>query len=320
MQHMPDLRILFPTSFSDSCFRTARAIAQLADTCRVGLTIAHVAKRGACNASIRRELDSFMGEADHYDNCRRVLMESDDAIGSIAELCESDQFDLIVAPASDRLGVHSLFSSSFRTRLLSRCKAPLWTIGGCLDSIDFKSSIRTVACLVDFDSDTRTYLPLAAAFAARLGAQLRIVSVLPEVSESTLAQSLNSSAPLMPDVAVEKIRSGFTGQACPEVDIAIGDVSRELPRLLRGCHADLAFVGPGQITRATWLPGRARYLDRLPCPAVCVDGASAGFSQWTFQNGAVREETRVLVPARKYAATASYTGNRAGACSTAAMS
>lgn len=301
MNYKPDFRILFATSFSDACFRTAGAIAQLADTCRVSVTIAHVAKPGRATAGMRRELDSFMAEADHYDSCRRVLMQSDDAIQSIAELSEGNRYDLIVAPASDRLGVHSFFTASFRARLLRRASVPLWTAGACLDSASFRTRIQTVACVVDFDSESRTYLRLAGAFAGRLGARLRIVSVLPEVSEATLARSLHSNAPLMPEVAAERIRQACAGGVCPDMDVAIGEVGAELPGLLRRSEANLAFLGPGQALRRTWLPQGAAHLDRLPCPVICVDGASADFSEWTFQNAGAWQEPRPLVRAEPYA-------------------
>lgn len=282
-----DLRILFPTSFSDSCFRTARAIAQLADTCRINLTIAHVVKTGTGDARTRRELDSFMAEADHYDSCQRVLAESDDAIQSIAAMCESGRFDLIVAPASDRLGLHSLFTTSFRARLMKRCKTPLWTMGACLDSANFKTGIRTIACVVDFGFDSPKYLPLVTAFAERLGARLRIVTVLPEISEGTLARSLNPAAPLTPEMAVKQIHGTFDRRTCPEVSVAVGETGSELPRLLRECDAQLAFLGRGQALRYAWLPRLARHLDRMPCPVICVDGAAEAFHEWSFQTSPV---------------------------------
>ena len=316
MPNTPDLRILFPTSFSDSCFRTARAIAQLADTCRISLTITHVAKPGEGNTSLRRELDSFLAEADHYDSCRRLLVESDDAIQSIAELCEWEPYDLVVVPASDRLGLHSLITPSFRAKLLKHCKTPVWTAGRCLEYANFKTNIQTVACLVDFESQSATYLPLVEAFASRFGARLRVVSVLPEVTEATLARSFASDAPLLPEVAMERIRKAFAGRPCPDIDIAIGEVARELPRLLRRCNADLAFLGPGQVLRGTWLPWRLRYLNRLPCPAVCVDGASAAFGQWNFQNHAAPEsvfEKFMPVPSESALVTAPWRGSFAKA-------
>jgi nucleotide-binding universal stress UspA family protein len=272
------------SSFSDACFRSTRAIAQLADRCKVRLTIAHITKPEANTIQTRRELDSFFAEADHYDCCRRVLVESDDPIKGASQLCEAERFDLMVAPASDRFGIHSFLTPSFRARLVKVCNAPLWTAGSCLDGVDFKHGIRNVSCLIDFTADTNNYLPLAANFADRLGAQLRVLHVVAPIDEGTLARSFDSDAPLMPDVAIGKIRAAFGGWNCPPIEVAVGDVSKELPKLVKRCDSDLVFVGTGRALNGSWMPRLSTYVDRLPCPVICVDGAASHFDSWSFQH------------------------------------
>ena len=305
MQTTPELRILFPTSFSDACFRTSRAVAQLADTCGVQLTIAHVAKPGAANIATRRELDSFMAEADHYDHCRRVLIEASDAVEAIGELCDRETFDLVLAPASDRLGLSRMVTASTRARLMKRCNVPVWTAGKCLDRRVFKPSIQTVACVLDFDCATDTHLRLASALAWRTGAKLRLLTVLTPVDEGTLVQSLYSRGPLVPEVAVQQIHAAYAGRSCPDIDVAIGEAGTELPRMLNRCDADVVFVGPGQALNNGWMPRLANYLDGLPCPAVCVDGASAQFGGWNLKTAAAAAahiaETRAIVARRDQA-------------------
>lgn len=278
-----DLRILFPTNFSNSCFSAVRAISYLADKCRVGLTIAHVARPGSDAVKTRRELDSFLAEADHYDDCRRILLEGDSPVEAIAALCNKNRYDLVVAPSSDHLGLHRLFRASFRARLIQMSRSPVWTAGASILAAACRPHIKTIACLMDFDADTNSYLRLAASLASRIGARLQLVHVVPQIHEGTLAHALGSRAPLMPEIALDRIRQIFAGSNCPDVEVAIGDVDAQLPRLLRKCEADLAFVGPGQALRWKWRAALARGLDRLPCPAICVDGASAHFPQWTFE-------------------------------------
>jgi hypothetical protein len=53
--------------------------------------------------------------------------------------------------------------------------------------------------------------------------------------------------------------------------------------MLRRCDPDVVFVGPGQALAGIFRPRLSSWLDRLPCPAVCVDGGSASFDAWTFQ-------------------------------------
>lgn len=298
MHSSPDLRVLFATSFSDACFRTARALAQLADNCRVHLTIAHVAKPGDHGIRSRRELNSFLAEADHYDRCHRVSLASDDPATAITELSASEHFDLILAPASDRLGLHSLFTPSLRAKLLQRSAVPLWTAGRCLDRMSFQHPIRTVACLIDFETESKTYLKTVVAFAARYQARIRVVHVLPSIDEGALATSYHSGAPLMPEPAIRRIQEAFAAYPSPEVDVAIGEKAPELRRMLSRCDADILFVGPGQALRGSWRPRLASYLDRLPCPVICLDGGSSDFSRWSFQEPAHTQ--RSLTPPTDY--------------------
>lgn len=298
MTNTAELNILFPTSFSDACFRTGRAIAQLADAFRVSLTIAHVARPDTAMRA-QHELDSFMAEADHYEDTRRVLLQGDDPVKALASLCQEQPFDLILAPASDRLGLHSLLTRSFRARLLRKCNAPLWTAGACLGTVAFKSNIRSVACLIEAGPGNGSYLQMAAAFACRVGARLHVMQVLPSIHEGMLADGYDRSVPLMPQAAMKWIGSTLEGSRCPDVDIRIGAVSTELPDMLRRCDANLVFLGPGQSASGIRATRLARHLDRLPCPAVCFS-TSVRFHRWRFQDAA-ENDVRSLVPVRSYA-------------------
>jgi hypothetical protein len=287
-----ELRVLFLTSFSDSCFRTTRALAQLADRCCLSLTIAHFCRPGKDVPRVRRDLDSFFAEADHYDHCRRLLIESNDPAKVASQMCAAEGYDLIVAPASDRLGIHRYFSSSFRASLVERCNVPLWTAGPCLEAVQFQGSIKRVACLMDFSAQDANHLAMSVSFARRFGARLRVLSVIPTVHEGTLARSLTSSEPLMPEVAIQKIQLAFRGIEMPEIDVRIGDMDRQLPGMLRQAEADVVFVGPGQALKGSWSRRIASHIDRIPCPAICFDGASSKLTRWGFFDG--RSETRAL--------------------------
>lgn len=305
MNHAYDLRIVFPTSFSDACFRMSGAIAQLADRYRIDLTVVHVIKPGTSTASARRELDSFMGEADSYDNCRRLLVESEDPVSAIAKICREQNADLIACPASDRLGFRRFFTHSFRARLLQHCRTPLWTAGACLDKANFRNNVRTISCLVDLENSGDAHLWLAMALASRMGARVRVTHVIEPVHEGMLARSIDSRSPLLPEAALARIQKVFAGKPCPEIDVAVGDPASELPRLLRRCEADLAFTGPGHSLQGSTLLRLSSWVDKLPCPVICVDGGSAAFRDWTFEKNAAdaaRAETlRLLEDVREFA-------------------
>lgn len=280
----PALRLLFPTTFSAACLQTGRAIAQLADIGQLALTMVHVVKPGSRHMPVRRELDAFLADADEYSTCERAVIEADDPAAAVAEMCTRDRFDLVMAPASDRLEWRSLLGRSFRPRLLKHCRVPLWTAGGCLPSANFGRSIRTVACLIDFDDDPVTFLRLVSAFAGRLNARVQVLAVLPSIDDGTLAEVLTSDTPLLPARALSRLQRMFAGQEPPAIDVAVGSRSRELRRMLSRCDADLLFVGPGLVAHGMWPFRFSQAFDRLPCPVVCVDGTSSGFSAWSFQD------------------------------------
>lgn len=285
-----ELQLLFPTTFSAACVNAGRAIAQLADACRVKLTIVHIAKPGTKNLRLRHQMDCFLGGGEPFVNARRLLLEDDNPAGVIGELCARTQYDLIVSPAFDRLEMGRILSASFRARLLRDCAVPLWTAGRCLASANFTRPIRTVACLLDFDQDAETFLRIVTAFASRIRARIRVLTVVPRIDDGVLADSSLSDSPLMPDLALSRIQAMFAGQEFPAIDVAVGERRRGLRRMLGRCDADLVFV-PRQMSLHAWSFRFSRDLDRLPCPVVCLDASADGFKGWSFQE----------TPQRRYA-------------------
>lgn len=286
MREHHDLNLLFPTTFSAACHRAGQAIAQLARSCRLTLTVVHVERSGQGNARARRELEVFLADEPHLRVCERVLTVSDDPAATVADMCRAEKFDLVMAPASDRMGLRGLMRRSFRARLLATCPVPLWTAAGCLPSTDFARPLRTVACLVDFDDAPAPFLLLVSAFASRVGARVHFLSILPPVNEGTLTDVLTSDAPLLPDAAMRRVEAMVASQQeQPSILVAAGHRRSGLRRLLTRCEADLLFVSPRQA--AAGLGARfSRDLDRLPCPVICLDPSPSGFPGWSFEDAA----------------------------------
>ena len=281
--HAEPLRILFPTNFSDACDRASRALTQLASVCRLDLTIVHVTRPGHRTARLTHELERFLFDGHYFGACRRLMLDADDGPGAVSALCRQDRFDLVMAPASERPAVRRLLTRSFRARLLRQCDVPLWTAGDAVASRDFDHPIRTVACLMDFDTDRVAFVRLVADFARRFHARTVFLYVVPPVDEGMLTHALTSSGPLLPALAVKQIREMFDGHAPPDVDVAVGYRGRELRRMLTHHRADLLFVGPRQAAASSWALRFSRDLDHMPCPVICVDGAAAGFAHWSFE-------------------------------------
>lgn len=288
MDERPDFRVLFPTSFSTASVHAGRAIRQLADGRRLSLTIMHVMSPRGRVRQAQARLDAFLADIDGHCEIERLLVQDDGAVTAVAELCRTEQFDLVMAPSSGRSSVHGLLAGSFRAQLLQRCCVPLWTVGDRLASSHFVGPLRTVACLVDFDDSPAGFIRLASAFADRVSARLRVLSVVPTIDEGTLAHVVTSDAPLLREHAVSRIHAMLAGCIVPDIDIAVGDRAQGLRRMLDRASADLLFVGPRQARFGSWLSGFDRVLDRLPCPVVCVDAAASRFPGWSFQDTPVR--------------------------------
>jgi hypothetical protein len=148
---------------------------------------------------------------------------------------------------------------------------------------------------VDFNCPNLNHLRLAAALANRLDGKLKLLTAVPAVDEGTLAEVCLSDAPVHPNAAMERIRDlAASLPSSPEVSIAVGRPAREIPRLAKQCGADLLFAGPGQTLSDGWGPVRLHpMVNQMPCPVICVDGASSNKAAWSFES--VQAEER-LVP------------------------
>jgi hypothetical protein len=276
-----ELHILFPTGLSDSCLQAGRAIAQLAETCRIHLVIVHVVPPGGATVAVRRALDAFLPEADQLDACRRVILESDDTAQTVADYAQRG-FDLIVSPASDRLGLRGLVAPSFRGRLMRRTAVPLWSIGGSVCRTRFQRRIKNVAYLVDYHHDAEA-LPLISSFANRFDADLHVLDVIPEITEGTVV--LDAERPLSAELSAARIRTWFEPPRLPNVMTVIGTRRARLRRLIERCDADVLFVGQEQAAPGLLFSRFARDLDRLPCPVICLGSAAEPFAGWSYERG-----------------------------------
>ncbi|MFN3322809.1 MAG: hypothetical protein ACK5AZ_04875 [Bryobacteraceae bacterium] len=293
MKERTDLKLLFATSFSDSCYRSIRGVAQLADRWSVDITIAHVMRSGKrTRVEVQRELDSFFAEADHYHGCRRLLLEGNPAT-VIPALTRRQHYDLVIAPCSDPVGLPRPFHSSLRSRMLSASLAPLWTAGRFIHRVQFRPRLQTIACLINFRDTKLKHLRLAATMAFHAGAELRLLHVIPTIDDGSVNWACLNDDPLHPDAAITRIKE--IARDLPEVggiDVATGDLHREVPKLLSQCGADLLFLGEGMVINSfAGFHRMSKTVSTSPCPVICVDGPSARTPGWTFEMlSAARQE------------------------------
>lgn len=289
---MNELNILFATNFSDSCFRAIRAVAQLADTFKLQLTVAHADQS---DTPRRQDLHSFFAEADHFGHCRRVTLSGPPA-AAIAAYTKQHHFDLVLSPGSDRLGLPRPFHRSIRAGLLRDGASPVWTTSRGLEAADFRRPIRNIAVAIDGVEDGLQHLNLAAAFADRTGANLRLLTVVPDVSEGTLASNAVRPQPLHPEAAIERINAMLNGwHRTPIVDVAVGTASQEIPRMAARFDTDLLFLSEAQSVSGFFSDRISRTVSRSPSPVICVPAALAPRFQWSFQ----KQVRLVTIPERE---------------------
>lgn len=269
IQPSPELRLLLATDLSGDGSDARRTIARLARTCRVAVTTVHVSRPWQLGHAYGAfEAFAATGPPD----ARRVLVRGEDAIGAVAELCNSERFDLVMAPASARRGLPRALSS-FRIRLLRRTKLPLWTGGPGVSLPAAYRPLGTIACFVDFDDNPERMLEAATALAARVGCRVRAVSVIPPLDDGSIAQVGTLHGPLDTRSAYRRMRDLVGRFAVDGVHTALGRRGPELRRLLADIGADLLLVGRRQAGIGTFGFRLPRDLDRLPCPLLYVDTA-----------------------------------------------
>lgn len=279
MAFHPDLRLLLA---NDGALPVPvhGAVAQLSAVCDVDLTVAHVATgRGG---DTPRPLTFDHAAAPR--RLQRLELPGANAAAAIADLCGRRPFDLVLAPGSPGNAPWRALRPSFRARLLSRIDVPVWTIGRDLPSLHFHRPLRTVACLLDFDTDPEPLLQRAAAFARRMDARLHVLAVLPPVDDGTLATVLTSDTPLLPTAAVARIEQLCAGRATPIVEVVVDGLRRGLTRLLRACQPDVLFVRAAQWA-TPWRSGFPGALDALACPVICVPKTTDAVV-WSFEHAA----------------------------------
>lgn len=269
-----EMNLLLATRFSESCFQSIRAVAQWLDDVSCSLTIVHMYDPRRTNpVEAEQQLHSFYAEADRYRNTRRVLLAGTDAGTTLGAYLKQHRYDMVVCPASDRVGLPRPFHRSTRGKLLAATDATVWTMGSAMDQRRF-SKPKRVGCIVSRQNDSYRPLEMACDYALRTGATLQLIYLVPEVHEGMLRNSLNYNEPLTEAVALEDLqRVASVLPLTPELHVALGTETRGVLRLLDKARTDILFTGKQQALCSSWLLDRAiiGYVDGAKCPVVCVD-------------------------------------------------
>lgn len=279
------LEMLLLTNFSDYCFRMIPSIAQLADSLPARLTLLHVYDpKRSTGRQAAEALESYFPEADRYPSCRRVVAQGP-LVDVVKRQMRVAPVHVIVAPASDPIGLPRFGDRSLRAQLVEACGVPLWTMGRGVDPAMLVRPIRNVACWLDYRADRYPHLPFAIAFAQRLGATLHVLYGLPSIDEGQILPPGHPDKALHPDLAVEELRRLCAGSSAQvEIHVAQGEGRRTINRLVRQCRPDLVFLRNEEWLLSRWfgLGVGLRLGDGSPCPAIYVSDTPS-IPVWRFE-------------------------------------
>jgi nucleotide-binding universal stress UspA family protein len=261
----PEFRVLLATDPATARDDAERALAQLARVGPVRVDVVHVVEPGALTRDIWQQLHDTLagplrGTVDHY------LLEGGDPATAITRFCGNGDYDLIMAPASVRHSAWLSWRRSVRAELLRRSPVPVWTTGATPPESLNRREVRDVGCYLSLEAGCDTHLPWAAELAARLGARLHLLHVVPPVDDGTIADAFASDRPLGLDEAHARLRACLAGGVEASTTAVVGTRRRELGRLTRAGAIDLLCVSSQVALRGSRLSPDLR---ALPCPVVC---------------------------------------------------
>lgn len=266
--------IIFATNFSDACTSAIPSVARYVDALQCRLTLLHVYNPYmVLYRDAERLLGSFFAEADHYPRCERVLIAGDVATG-IRQYCQGRPNAMLMLPPSDRAGLPRPWHRSIRARMISELDIPMWTLGRTMVGETTKGVSEThIGVWVSEPAEELAHVAHAAEYAARTGASLHLLHVVPDTHEGTLTHPLYSTAPLGESTAEAWLQSLALqlSNTRTEVHVAQGDPKRCLPQLLRRAGAPILFVNQRAIVRESFFGSEIHPIFR-GCPAsfMCV--------------------------------------------------
>ncbi len=265
------MEVVFLTGFTDGCFRSIPAVAQMADDLAMRLTLLHAYDpREVRRPVAEARLASFFPEADRYAGTRRVAFAGTVVEAALAHSREH-LVDLFLAPGVDRLRPLHLGRST-RAALIAASPAPVWTIGSAVASAGVRRPARRIACWLDPAAKDAAYLTLASELAQKLGGELHVLHVVPEINEGEVSVP---DGPLRADDVADVVTRELGAGRLAGVHVSPGGWRGAVLDLVRECDPDLLVLSPRRSVRRRLLGARVGSLvDQVPCPVVCVGGSA----------------------------------------------
>ena len=190
----------------------------------------------------------------------------------ITAFAHNTTVDLIMMPTHGCGLFRSLLLGSVTAKVLHDARCPVWTATHAEEQHS-QCEPRTVLCAVDGSLRSPALMQWAAEFSPRLGANLKLLHVVPRISdwlalpgERELQEQVREEA--RANVEALKQTAGVEAQ----VRIAVGPITDTITEEARQEGADLVLIGRGSLQSAL---GRLRthayrIIQTSPCPVVSI--------------------------------------------------
>jgi nucleotide-binding universal stress UspA family protein len=201
----------------------------------------------------------------------RIVNSGDPAL-TIADFARTHGVDLVMMPTHGHGPFRSLLLGSVTGKVLHDVKCAVWTAAHA-ETQRASRLPRTVLCAVDATPANIALLPWAAEFSAQIGATLRLLHVVPPVSDWLSLSSEQSLQDRWRERAADKMATIQRSAGVEAVlDVAVGEIVATVTEEARQAHADLILIGRGSLQSTM---GRLRthalgIIQRAPCPVLSV--------------------------------------------------
>jgi nucleotide-binding universal stress UspA family protein len=223
-------------------------------------------------AALKARLDAALTEEFHGLTVERATAAGDPAL-MIAEYAGQHAADLIMMPTHGFGVFRSLLIGSVTAKVLHDAKCPVWTATHAEEQHS-RETPRTVLCAVDGTAKTAALAQWAADYSRRVGAALKLLHVVPPLSDWLSLPSERDLQEQAREAARARIEDQLKGTGAADVlpRVAVGQIADTVTEEARQEGADLVIIGRGTLQGPL---GRLRthaysIIQKSPCPVVSV--------------------------------------------------
>jgi nucleotide-binding universal stress UspA family protein len=270
--------IVFPFDFSPQGVLAAPFVRAFAERCGARITLLAViapawdaSEVPRIEADFRSRLDAALTTELAGVPLERRIVFGDPSL-KIAEFAETNAADLIMMPTHG-LGVfRSLLIGSVTAKVLHDAKTPVWTATHAEEQ-RARTLPATVLCALDGMAGSDALLQWAAEFSQRVGASLKLLHVVPPISDWLSLPGEKEIQEQLREAARSKLGDvQRTATLELPLRVVVGRISETIAEEASRESADLIIVGRGGAHSSL---GRLRthifaVIQKSPCPVISI--------------------------------------------------